>query len=237
MEELKEKYESVVTKRKVVIEELNNLKENELVKRYIELLEQKSSLYIQQERLYVELKNKEYENCNHIWITSKIDRDYMEGRSYCYEGCIKCGLTTEVFSDLNGYGFLSGEEKIMHNFLKRKGNNAGINSNKVCDLELAKAIYKKIHDALPDLDLEVFVHGALCYSYSGQCLFSALEYGKSANRGRCVYPCRNIYEKNDGNSVFSAGALRMFRCKRKSCLHTCKRQSDSGNYRRKRYFF
>ena len=49
----------------------------------------------------------------------------------------------------------------------------------------------------PDVDLEVFVHGALCYSYSGQCLFSALEYGKSANRGRCVYPCRSEFEVKD----------------------------------------
>ena len=53
---------------------------------------------------------------------------------------------------------------------------------------------KAIAKATPGLDLEVFVHGALCYSYSGQCLFSALEYGKSANRGRCVYPCRAEYE-------------------------------------------
>ena len=57
--------------------------------------------------------------------------------------------------------------------------------------ELTLAEIKKIADALPDLDLEVFIHGALCYSYSGQCLFSALEYGKSANRGCCVYPCRS----------------------------------------------
>lgn len=64
--------------------------------------------------------------------------------------------------------------------------------------ELTKAEIKTIATALPDLDLEVFVHGALCYCYSGQCLFSALEFGKSANRGRCVYPCRAIYDMEDG---------------------------------------
>lgn len=57
--------------------------------------------------------------------------------------------------------------------------------------ELTIAEIKKITQAMPDVDFEVFVHGALCYSYSGQCLFSALEYGMSANRGRCVYPCRS----------------------------------------------
>lgn len=59
--------------------------------------------------------------------------------------------------------------------------------------ELTLAEIKEIATALPELDLEVFIHGALCYSYSGQCLFSALEYGMSANRGRCVYPCRGEF--------------------------------------------
>ncbi len=63
--------------------------------------------------------------------------------------------------------------------------------------ELSLAEIKAIAAATPGLDLEVFVHGALCYSYSGQCLFSALEYGKSANRGRCVYPCRSLYQKRE----------------------------------------
>ncbi|MBE3581468.1 MAG: U32 family peptidase [Thermoanaerobacteraceae bacterium] len=43
------------------------------------------------------------------------------------------------------------------------------------------------------LELEVFVHGALCYSYSGQCLLSSLVGGRSGNRGRCAQPCRLAY--------------------------------------------
>lgn len=43
------------------------------------------------------------------------------------------------------------------------------------------------------LEIEVFIHGALCYSYSGLCLFSSLETGRSANRGKCVYSCRDIF--------------------------------------------
>lgn len=60
--------------------------------------------------------------------------------------------------------------------------------------ELTLDEIQKIAKAVPEVDLEVFVHGALCYSYSGQCLFSALQYGKSANRGRCVYPCRAEFD-------------------------------------------
>lgn len=48
--------------------------------------------------------------------------------------------------------------------------------------------------AIPNLETEAFIHGALCYSYSGLCQFSALEYGRSANRGKCLYPCRSRFE-------------------------------------------
>lgn len=43
------------------------------------------------------------------------------------------------------------------------------------------------------LEVEVFVHGALCYCYSGQCLFSSMIGGRSGNRGRCAQPCRQKY--------------------------------------------
>ena len=46
---------------------------------------------------------------------------------------------------------------------------------------------------IPDLEIEVFIHGALCYSYSGLCLFSSFEDGRSANRGKCAYPCRACF--------------------------------------------
>lgn len=45
-----------------------------------------------------------------------------------------------------------------------------------------------------DVELEVFVHGALCYCYSGQCLFSSMLGGRSGNRGRCAQPCRKSYQ-------------------------------------------
>lgn len=47
------------------------------------------------------------------------------------------------------------------------------------------------------LELEVFVHGALCYCYSGQCLFSSMLGGRSGNRGRCAQPCRLPYHRSD----------------------------------------
>ena len=50
-----------------------------------------------------------------------------------------------------------------------------------------------------DVELETFVHGALCYCYSGQCLMSSLIGGRSGNRGRCAQPCRLPYELYEGN--------------------------------------
>ena len=49
-----------------------------------------------------------------------------------------------------------------------------------------------------DRELEIFVHGALCYCYSGQCLFSSLVGGRSGNRGRCAQPCRKRYRYREG---------------------------------------
>ena len=47
------------------------------------------------------------------------------------------------------------------------------------------------------LELEIFVHGALCICYSGQCLFSSMVGGRSGNRGRCAQPCRMAYQLTD----------------------------------------
>ena len=47
------------------------------------------------------------------------------------------------------------------------------------------------------IGLEVFVHGALCYCFSGQCLFSSMLGGRSGNRGLCAQPCRKEYELGD----------------------------------------
>ncbi len=44
-----------------------------------------------------------------------------------------------------------------------------------------------------DIETEAFLHGALCYSYSGLCMFSSLQSGRSANRGRCAYSCRELF--------------------------------------------
>ena len=67
--------------------------------------------------------------------------------------------------------------------------------------ELTQPEIAEIAD-IPNLDVEAFVHGALCYSYSGLCLFSSLETGKSANRGKCLYPCRALFNGESGEKHY-----------------------------------
>lgn len=62
--------------------------------------------------------------------------------------------------------------------------------------ELSLSEIKRIKEET-GLEVEVFVHGALCYCYSGQCLLSSLYGGRSGNRGRCAQPCRLSYQLED----------------------------------------
>ena len=65
--------------------------------------------------------------------------------------------------------------------------------------ELTLEEIRNIHRACPDTLLEVFVHGALCVSYSGQCYVSQACYGRSANRGECAQFCRLAFDLKDAD--------------------------------------
>ena len=69
--------------------------------------------------------------------------------------------------------------------------------------ELSIDEIRAIHKAVPDIELEAFVHGALCVSYSGRCYISEVLAGRSANRGACAQFCRMAYDLLDvsGNEV------------------------------------
>jgi len=67
------------------------------------------------------------------------------------------------------------------------------------ELSLAEII--QINKEAPEIETEVFIHGALCISYSGQCLFSSLIGGRSGNRGLCAQPCRQVYDLIKEKSV------------------------------------
>ncbi len=80
-------------------------------------------------------------------------------------------------------------------FLKERGF-----SRIVAARELSVDELSQIHSEC-DIEIEAFVHGALCVCYSGQCLMSSFLGGRSGNRGRCAQPCRLPYEVFDKNGV------------------------------------
>ena len=58
-----------------------------------------------------------------------------------------------------------------------------------------------------DVEIETFIHGALCISYSGQCLFSSMIGGRSGNRGKCAGPCRLPFELLENDKKINSGYL------------------------------
>ena len=78
-----------------------------------------------------------------------------------------------------------------------------------------------------EVELEVFIHGALCYSYSGACLMSAFIGGRSGNRGRCAQPCRLKYDFCDQNGMVKASGY-LLSPKDMMGLDALKELSDSG---------
>ncbi|MCL2052719.1 MAG: U32 family peptidase [Lachnospiraceae bacterium] len=79
-------------------------------------------------------------------------------------------------------------------FLKQNGVSRIIPAREL-SFEEIKAIIKEV-----DIELETFVHGAMCYSYSGRCLKSSILGGRSGNRGHCAQPCRLPYQTGSGTT-------------------------------------
>lgn len=61
-----------------------------------------------------------------------------------------------------------------------------------------------------NIEIEAFVHGAMCYAYSGQCLFSSIIGGRSGNRGRCAGPCRLPYTDEKGKTTYPLSLKDMY---------------------------
>lgn len=160
MENLKDKYNQVVSERKDIIDKINVLSENETVKEYFSLRQQNDELAHEQNNLYKQIKVGEYSSCNHIWVNTLHDYDSWEGRSYNYHGCVKCGLDKRVFHLMESYhspDWLTLDQRIMYDFMRNRSYGSGIDTNLLCDLDLARAVYAKIKEVHPDIDDETAV--------------------------------------------------------------------------------
>ncbi len=120
------------------------------------------------------------------------------------------GVAAELKSMLPSLSLHASTQMAAHNrqaveFLKQKGFERAVLAREMSFEEIASA-------AKVGLELEVFCHGALCVSTSGQCLFSSLVGGRSGNRGMCAQPCRLKYnlvgaKENVSGHLLSPGDL------------------------------
>lgn len=94
--------------------------------------------------------------------------------------------------------------------------------------ELSLAEIRAIHEACPDVELECFVHGALCVSYSGQCYASEYCFGRSANRGECAQFCRLPFDLLDADGKTIARGKHLLSLKDMCRLDYLKELIDAG---------
>ena len=159
-----------------------------------ELIEAISYMHIRGKRLYLTV--------NTLMKNQEIENELYEFLAPLYEN----GLDGVIVQDLGAVYFIhesfpdmeihtstqmtiTGVEGVQ--YLKRFGVTRVVMAR-----ELSLSEMKKIHQET-GMELEAFVHGALCYCYSGQCLFSSMLGGRSGNRGRCAQPCRQMYSVLD----------------------------------------
>ena len=94
--------------------------------------------------------------------------------------------------------------------------------------ELSINEIRAIHEAVPDVELEVFVHGALCVSYSGQCYASWHCFGRSANRGECAQFCRMPFDLKDANGNIIERQRYLLSLKDMAQLDNLERLAEAG---------
>ena len=94
--------------------------------------------------------------------------------------------------------------------------------------ELSLKEINAIHKAVPDIELEVFVHGALCVSYSGACYASEYCFHRSANRGNCAQVCRLKFDLKDGSDNIIQKDKYMLSLKDMCRIHSLKDLLEAG---------
>lgn len=156
---------------------------------------------------YVHLHNKKL----YLTINTLLKDDEILGQLYDYVlPFYKEGIDAIIVQDVGVLSFLRKEfhdlnihastqmtltNKYGGSLLKQLGASRIVTSREL-QLEEIKDIHENV-----DIEIESFVHGALCYSYSGMCLMSSMIGTRSANRGRCAGPCRKEYSVYKNNEL------------------------------------
>lgn len=155
-------------------------------------------------------EKKLYLTVNTLLKNKEMERELYDYLLPYYEA----GLDAVIVQDLGVLSFIKTHFPDIHihastqmtitgpesaRLLKEAGASRVVTAREL-SLEEIRKIYQETH-----MEIESFVHGALCYCYSGQCLMSSLFGGRSGNRGRCAQPCRLPYQVyRDGKQLNDA---------------------------------
>ena len=159
---------------------------------------------LEQALIYAHLRDKKiYLTVNTLLTDSELEEELYELIAPLYEAGLDACIVQDVgvlaflhrnFPDMELHAstqmtLLSGEEA---NLYKKFGVTRYVPARELSIEEIKEA------RSQTDLEIEVFVHGALCFCYSGQCLMSEVIGGRSGNRGMCAQPCRFSYQTEKG---------------------------------------
>ena len=133
--------------------------------------------------------------------------DFLSSALFAY----KAGVDAAIVGDLGGAALLKKHipDLELHASTQLSGHNAAAGAQlaslgftrMVCAREMSLRDIKTYTSTSP-IEAEIFIHGALCVSHSGQCLFSSLVGGRSGNRGLCAQPCRLPYKNERGDTGY-----------------------------------
>ena len=147
-----------------------------------------------------------HERGKKVYVTANIfakNSDFLALGDY-FKSLADIGVDAVIVSDPGVVAFvkevaptldihLSTQANTVNKYAVRFWKEQGV-SRVILARELSLKEIKEIHDFVPDVELEAFVHGAMCISYSGRCLLSDYLDGRCSNRGACVQACRWRYE-------------------------------------------
>ncbi|MBR1816420.1 MAG: DUF3656 domain-containing protein [Lachnospiraceae bacterium] len=158
-----------------------------------------SNVLLEQAVDYTHIHGKKlYLTVNTLFKEKELSEGY-EYIKFCYEAGVDAFIVQDLglfklirdnFPDTNIHCSTQMNITSVHAAGYMRGQGA---SRVVTAREMSLDEIRKIKENV-DIEVETFVHGAMCYSYSGQCLLSSLAGGRSGNRGRCAQPCRKCYD-------------------------------------------
>ncbi len=147
---------------------------------------------------------KLYVTANTVIFENEIE-DFLDYMNFLYES----GVDAVIMQDL---GMISLVRKLIPDLEIHASTQINVHNDEslffLKNMGVKRAVLARemsideIKNLKCDIEKEIFIHGALCVSYSGQCLFSSLNGGRSGNRGECTQSCRLPYENNKTKNYY-----------------------------------